>query len=510
MNTKRKRIQRKSGSGPAGESRPCGVRVKNCLGSIRYLYTIKKLARQSFLHVYLVGGVLRDCILTAPDVRDYDFAVSRNTIAFARRFARTVSGRFIMLDRKQRNVRVAVRRQNKIIHYDFSALRGKTITSDILKRDFTVNTLSVDLDTYPHYELKDYLNGYRDLQEKIIRCASSESFRDDPLRILRVFSLAARFGFSIHPATYRLMHQVCPLLVRVAAERISEELFKIFESPDAVKILGDMQKHGVLFQLFPELIPMRNCKQGGYHHLDVLAHSHESVRCFEQLVKKIGMSVSHVKRYLLQTIGGGHTRLQLIKFACLFHDVGKPQAKTRQKKRTRFHRHEKIGCDIAGIICKRLRLSSKEQDFIAKLVYYHLRPGYLADIHRPSKRAVYRFFRDSGEDAVAVILLSLSDWRATRGPLTNMYRRRQHEKIMIALIHEYFVRISRCKQPRFLTGYDLMKVLHIKPSPLVGILLKKAEEAQALGVITTRTEAVHYMKKIYAQELTKTRKTTGQ
>jgi poly(A) polymerase len=120
----------------------------------------------------------------------------------------------------------------------------------------------------------------------------------------------------------------------------------------------------------------------------------------------------------------------------------------------------------------------------------------LADQINPSKRAIYHFFRDTGEEGVAVILLSLSDWRATRGPLTNAQKRKRHEKIMFGLIDEYFLEKKKKPLPKIVDGHDIMRKFKIGSGPVIGVILKKIKEEQALGKLKNKSDAYRLAKAI--------------
>jgi poly(A) polymerase len=178
------------------------------------------------------------------------------------------------------------------------------------------------------------------------------------------------------------------------------------------------------------------------------------------------------------------------------HDVGKPIAKRKKGKKTIFYAHEKIGRDIAEDIAKDLRLSLREKEVLKKLIFWHLRPGYLADQAPPSSRAIYRFLRDTESEGVAVILLSLSDWRATRGPLTNAKKRKKHERIMLGLVRRYFEEKKKKPLLKLVDGYDIMRKFNLVPSPIIGKILRKIKEEQALGRIKTKEQSYLVAKKL--------------
>jgi len=382
-----------------------------------------------------------------------------------------------------------------MLNYDFNASRGKTIDEDLRKRDFTINALAVAL-LDRRYAVCDPTGGIGDIGRRIIRTADEQNLRDDPLRILRVFSFMGRFGFRLEPATASYIRRHADMLKAAAGERVSEELFKVFSNTHAHSLLNDMDGMGVLEVLFPEIRAMRGMEQGDYHHLDVWGHSLETVRCFENLYIRSLKRHPDVERYLQEEIAQKRTRYQLMKLACLLHDVGKPAACSRKDKRTVFYEHERIGRDMVMDIGRRLRLSQREIEFLARLVFMHMRPGYLADTKRPSDKAVYRFFRAAADEGAGVIILSLSDWRAARGKGIDLKKRRSHERIMISLIDRYFEKMKEKPKKRLVTGHDIMKALHLPPSKLIGRILEEIEEQQHLGLIHTRHEAFDVARRV--------------
>ena len=468
---------------------------------IPYLSKIKKIAKKQDVEVYLVGGVLRDIFLSGKIIKlDFDFAVEKKVEKFVRGFAKEVKGRIVVLDKVLRNIRVVKKKKGQILNYDFSVFRKQPFKEDIKKRDFTVNTLAVKINSYPALKLIDFASGLRDLNRKVVKCVSSHAFKDDALRIMRAYSLKAQYNFKIVRDTERLIVKDKDLLSKISPERISEELFKIFKNPKSYSLIKDMDKSSVLTKIFPQINPMRGIGKAGYHHLDVWDHSVETLRCFESLYRRKVSRSQDIQKYLGVSVAQSRSRLVLIKFACLFHDIGKPKAMVQKKKKTLFHSHEKIGADMLDKICKNLRLSGKETDFIKHLTFMHLRPGYLADTKRPSKRAIFRYFRDAGEDAVGILLLSLADWRATRGPLTDLKKRRSHERIMFYLIDEYFKEKKKPAEKRLVTGNDIMKSLDISPSPLLGKILRIIDENQVLGKVKTKQQALKLARHIYKQK----------
>lgn len=281
----------------------------------------------------------------------------------------------------------------------------------------------------------------------------------------------------------------------VSGERVRDELFKILGTQEAVKYIRLLDANGILSCVIPQIELMRSIKQGAYHHLDVWEHSLETLKQLENLFKEV-KSDKELNSYLDEHISGERKRKQLIKLVCLLHDIGKPKALRIKEGKTHFYGHERIGKEIAKAISDRLKLSTKEKFAIDTMIFWHLRPGYLADNKNVTKRAKFRYFRDSGSEALSILLLSISDQRATRGPLSSLKSRIQHEKVALDLIKEYFRRQKEKKFVRLINGDDLIKKLKIVPSPLFKEILEEVEESQAEGKVKTKDEALKLARRI--------------
>lgn len=478
-----------------------------------HLRILQSLAAKKKESVYLVGGFLRDYVLNIPS-DDLDFAVENDALGIAGEFAKEVKGAYVELDKDHSCARVVKKMKNRIFVYDFAGFRAKTLKGDLTKRDFTINTLSLDIslikvDTALIGLIKDYKMGLIDLKERKIKQASKNVFKEDALRILRAFSLKAQLGFTIERQTLIQIKEDKDLLGNVSSERIREELFKILKAPHACGIIKAMDRLGILEKVIPQIKVMAGCKQGGYHHLDVWPHSVEALNQLEKfLLNRMGSlkgltkdEKEEILTYLDEKTAGEHTRLDIVKLACLLHDIGKPDTRKKEDGRVSFHGHEHVGKNIVRAIAHMLKLSIKERHSLEDMVLWHLRPGYLSNFKRPTKKAVYRFFRDAKEEAVSILILSLADQRATRGPLTSEKDQSHHEKICLTLVKEAQAKRKETPFVRLINGTELMKELKIPSSPVIGLLLKEIEENQILGKIKTKNEAFDWAKNIQSKGL---------
>lgn len=453
--------------------------------------TIVSLARREGEEIYLVGGFLRDIVLgREKEPLDLDFSLRKGAIDFGRRLARILKCGFVVLDKEHGCCRLVLRKPHVPTEatFDFVDFRGATLKEDLRKRDFTINTLAVRL-PLEGGELFDFFGAQKDMAKKVIRAVDERCFDEDPLRVLRAFSLGAIFGFQIEPRTLRFIKAKKEMLKDAAGERMRDELFKILGVEDAWRHICLLDKNGVLEVVIPQVSVMHNVKQGGYHHLDVWGHSMETVRKIEEVIHHL-KGRQDIDAYLDEPLAGGRRRRQFVKLAALLHDIGKPKAYEVKAGKTMFHGHERIGRIISDSVSERLKLSTRERFALDTIIFWHLRPGYLADNEVLTSRAVRRYFRDTEEEAVSVLLVSIADQRATRGPLATPQSRIKHEKISFSLIERYFEQLKQKPLTRLISGTDLIKKLKLTPGPIFSVILDAVEEAQAEGRVKTKQQAL--------------------
>lgn len=466
-----------------------------------YLKKIIHISKSCHREIYLVGGFLRDLFLKRKRGNpDFDFAISYDCIKVSRDIARKLNMGFVVLDKEHGSTRIVYRKDNFSCNFDFTDFRGKDIDEDLLHRDFTINSLAANLKAIKDAKdieaiVLDNHCARKDIKSKLIRVVSDFSLPEDPLRILRAFSLSAVLGFRIEPKTRLAIKRYRNKITSSAFERIAEELFKILNSDNAFKTFKEMAEFKILDEIMPEIKIMRGVDQGPYHHLDVFDHSLETLRQIEILFLQLQRN-KDLQAYLDTIISGTHSRRALLKLGAFLHDIGKPDSKERVDGKTCFHGHERVGRNIVREISERLRLSGDERNVLDKVIYWHLRPGYMADIEPLSQKAIYRYFRDTDMEAPAVLLLSVADQRSTRGPLTRGANRKHHEDVCLGLVKEFFRKAKEKKLPKLINGHDLMSRFKLESGPLIGKILDEVEEAQAIGEIETKRDALTLAKKI--------------
>lgn len=190
-------------------------------------------------------------------------------------------------------------------------------------------------------------------------------------------------------------------------------------------------------------------------------------------------------------VSDGHTRLTLLKFVALLHDVAKPATKTVEDSgRVRFLGHHTVGAEIVGNILKRLRFSGRAVTLARLMVQNHLRPTQMAQKgEMPSGKAIYRYYRDVGDAAIDVLYLNMADYLAARGPNLGEEEWRAHTDLIGYILREGLLQKTPETLPKLVDGNDIMVRFALAPGRLVGELLDLVHEAQANQDITNKEEA---------------------
>jgi poly(A) polymerase len=399
--------------------------------------------------LYLVGGIVRDRIMGRPPTEDVDIVLEGNALELARflhqlgvtdhspvtypRFGTamvSIEGNTVELVSARRESYEPVSRKPEV--------QPANLFDDIMRRDFTINTLLEDLHTGEVLDLTG--RGIADIHAGIIRTPTdpATTFYDDPLRMLRAIRFAVRFGYQIEEGTYDAIVRDAPRLAIISKERIRDEFVKILLSDRSSAGLRLLKETGLLAQFAPELMEMHGVTQDGGHIYDVWEHT---LHALEALPSYADLA---------------------LRLAVLFHDIGKPTTKSLDEEgHSHFYRHEDLGAATARRLLGRLRFPKSETTRVARLVQMHMRVGEYTDAW--SDTAVRRLMRDAGVDIDDLLALGRADRlganpNASGAGLHQLHQRM--EQLRSAIL------VAEMCSP--LNGREIMEMLRIPPGPKVG------------------------------------------
>ena len=385
-------------------------------------------------------------------------------------------------------------------HVDVTRLRGDGIEADLALRDFTVNAIAVPL-ADPAAPLVDPHGGLADLEERVLRAVSARSFADDPLRILRAARIAAGLALEVDQETAALARAEAGRAAEPAGERQFAELRLLLTGAEPVRGLQLLDELAATPALLPELEALRGVEQNPYHHLDVHGHTMEVLaRLIEvesDLEAFVGPTATDVRALLAEPLADELTRGGALRFAALFHDLGKPETRAvGEGGRVLFIGHDRAGARLVRELCSRLRASRRLADYLASLTLNHLRLGFLVHEQPLSRRHVYDYLLATEPDSVDVTMLTVADRLATQGERTRPEAVDAHLELAREMIAEALA-WRRSGPPRSpIRGDELASELGIEPGPELGRLLGEIEAAVFAGEVSTREEAVDLARRI--------------
>jgi poly(A) polymerase/tRNA nucleotidyltransferase (CCA-adding enzyme) len=406
-------------------------------------------ARQAGYEAYVVGGCVRD-ILRGVKANDWDITTNAKPDEikkiFTKSFYENKFGTVTVLTGSKDKTLSEIEITTYRIDGKYSDKRhpdkvrfAKTIKEDLARRDFTVNALALD----EKNKIIDYFGGQQDLENKIIKTVGNpdERFNEDALRMLRAVRFACTLGFSIEKETFRSIVKNAKSIEEISNERIRDELIKIFASEKAAEGIDLLRQAGLLKYILLELEKGVGVSQNKHHIYDIYEHSLRSLK------------VAVEKNFSLE-----------IRFAALFHDIGKPETKVGEGPDSTFYNHDYIGAKFTFKILQRLKFPNKFIDKVVLLVKNHM---FVSDPERLTDAGARRLIKRVGlENINDLINLRVADRLGMGRPKEKPYRLRTIE-YMIEKVSKDPISAKMLK----IDGNNIMKLLKIQPGPKVGAIL---------------------------------------
>jgi poly(A) polymerase len=414
---------------------------------------------------YFAGGCVRDMVRGLP-AKDFDVATDATPDAVQSIFSRTyaVGAHFgvVVVMENGFNFEVATFRSDGayLDHRHPTEVRFSSPEEDARRRDFTINGMFFDPEKN---EVIDFVGGRADLKAKVVRAIGepADRFGEDRLRMLRAVRFAAVLDYKIDDRTWAALLANAASINEISAERIREELVKIFLSPKRVRGWDLLDQSGLLGAILPELEAMKGCLQPEQFHPegDVFQHTRLMLELLPETV-----SVPLV-------------------FAVLLHDVAKPvTAQVDETGRIRFNEHDRIGAAMTESIMERLRFSRAEIDATVEMVRQHM---VFKDVPRMRVAKLKRFM--ARPTFTEELELHRVDCASSHGMMDN---------------YEFLIRKGEefanepIIPPPIVRGDDLI-ALGLRPGPKFGEILEAVETKQLEGSFKDRQEALDWVKSEY-------------
>jgi poly(A) polymerase len=427
------------------------------------IHIVQRLQADGF-SAFWVGGCVRDFLL-GREPQDFDIATDAKPEQVEKLFKRTVAVG------KKFGVIVVVENEHQFQVATFRAetdyqdgrrpekIEFANAEADALRRDFTVNGLFYDpISKKTH----DWVGGEKDLRAKIIRTIGEpeERFAEDHLRLLRAIRFAAQLNFEIEPKTFAAIKSLAPKIKLISAERIRDELLKLFRPPHAARGLDLLRESALMEHVLPELSATILCEQSPDYHPE-------------------GSVFNHIRLMLKQLPPDAHESLP---WAVIFHDIAKPVTAERDEKTgsIHFYGHENIGAEMAKKILERLRFAGKQMDEIVVCVKNHMQ---FKDVKQMRKATLRRLLLR--ETFPLELELHRLDCLGSHG-LLELYD----------FLIEQSEELKKKPQirPPLLTGKDLID-LGMKPGPAMGAMLNEIRDKQLADELKTPRQARSWAKK---------------
>jgi len=444
-----------------------------------------KIASENNKQIYVVGGFVRDLFIQKKPV-EIDLMIIGDGIEFAEILAKDLEVKKVVpfkqfstakIPYKKIYIEVAAARLEK---YDNKSRKPKEVIytdlkGDLIRRDFTINSMAVDLLPENYGDLYDPYSGIIDLQSKkiITPLNPDDTFSEDPLRMLRAAYFASKFEFEIDKKCYDSIIRQKKRISIVSQERITTELCKILSSPIPSIGLIILQETGLMKLIFPEIDEMYGIDQTPeWHHKDIFFHTMQVVDNAAKLTQKME-----------------------IRFAALVHDIAKPVTRRVDKKKGyTFHGHDAVGEKILNKVIKRMKLSNNLGEFLKKMTLLHLRPIALAkkDV---TDSAVRRLMVAAGDDIDDLMILCRADITTKNPNKVNKYMK-NFERVD-SLMKDVKERdlFSQFQSP--VRGKEIMEICNLKEGKKIGELKKAIEEAILDGKIdNNHDDALSYLYQI--------------
>lgn len=439
---------------------------------------IGEAADELQMETYVVGGYVRDKLLRRnKESKDIDFVAVGSGITLAKKVAEKLGRSKISVFKNFGTAQV----KYKELELEFVGARKEsynrdsrkpivedgTLDDDQKRRDFAINAMAVCLNADRYGELVDPFNGIADLENQIIRTPLDPhiTYSDDPLRMMRAIRFASQLGFKIEEKSLAAISETKDRIAIISTERVSDELNKIMLSPKPSVGLRLFFETGLMEYFLPEIIALKGVEEvDGQLHKDNFYHT-------LQVVDNISETTDNL----------------WLRYAALFHDIGKPLTKKFIKGTGwTFHNHEFVGAKMVFKVFKRMKLPLGDKlKYVQKIVRMSSRPIAVTE-EQATDSAARRLLFDAGDDINDLMLLCEADIT------TQNQKKKARFLANFQTVRARLKEVEEADQIRNfqppVDGAEIMKIFNIPPGREIGIIKEFIKEAILEGTIKNNHE----------------------
>lgn len=442
--------------------------------------TIAEAAQELDLETYVIGGYVRDKIMKRKEPKDMDFVCVGSGIELAQKVAGKLEKSHLSVFKNFGTAQVRYRD----LDLEFVGARKEsyrresrkpivedgTLEDDQKRRDFTINALAVSLNKEDYGRLLDPFGGLQDMEDKIIRTPLDPevTYSDDPLRMMRAIRFASQLDFKIETGSYEAIAKTCDRIKIISKERVTDELHKIMLSQKPSVGLRLFYDTALMAYFLPEVVALKGVEEiGGQSHKDNFFHT-------LQVVDNISENTNDL----------------WLRYAALFHDIGKPVTKRFVKVTGwTFHHHEFVGAKMLPRIFKRMKFPLGDKlKYVQKIVRLSSRPIAITE-DQATDSAARRLLFDAGDDLEDLMLLSEADIT------TQNEKKKQRFLANFKEVRQRLAEVEEADQVRNfqppIDGEEIMQTFDLKPGPEIGIIKSAIKEAILEGDIKNDYDAAH-------------------
>lgn len=446
---------------------------------------IKNIALMRNEEAYIVGGYVREKLIDKSNkIEDIDIIYNGNVELL------------IEIMKGEGYVFFPIKIEHGLYRYidkeliiDICRMKGEDIKEDLGRRDFTINSIAIDLS---NNELIDPFNGMEHIRQRVLCQVSSNSIKDDPIRILRAGRFCIKYGYDIEINTENSIHRHVINIKNYAKERIMSEFMKLIKYDYNGEAFYTLDKLAVLKYLIPYTEELKTIGQCKYHKVDAFTHMNMVYKVFKDILNK-KLVLEGLNLDIFKNTIGGFTLAEYVAFSAFVHDIGKYNCYRKEGDRVSFYGHNEAGSKIIHKFCDEMLFPKVIVNLVSILVEAHMYPLCLFNNSiKDYKKAYYKFFNKYKEYVPYILTISFCDIYATRILDEDIDEIHLYGKFISNILKEYyFYNDIICN--RLVRGNEIVELTG-KEGKVIGDILEKIDEMRYYSIINTKEDVVKFIK----------------